>query len=260
MITGGASGIGEATCRRFVGLGASVIVADIDAARASALADELGDRARAVVTDVTSEDDVSAAVAAAVDTFGALDVMFNNAGRVGPWQPIDEVDVDEWDRTIAVLARSVLLGIKHAARVMKPAGHGSIVNTASVAAVRSGFGPHPYGAAKAAILQLTRSAATELAEHRIRVNTVIPGGIATRINGHAAGLAGDDLDRSVDRMRDGLARFQPYPRAGEPDDIAGLVAFLASEAAEFITGETIRVDGGLLAGRPFRPPRDRAES
>ena len=150
-----------------------------------------------------------------------------------------------------VLARSVFVGIKHAARVMKPAGRGSIVNTSSIAAVQSGFGPHPYSAAKAAVLQLTRTAAVELAEHRIRVNAVIPGGIATRISGHAANLGGDALDRSVDRMRRGLTGFQPFPRSGEGEDIAAVVTFLASDAAEFVTGEDIRVDGGALAGRPM---------
>ena len=110
-----------------------------------------------------------------------------------------------------VLARSAFLGVKHAARVMKPAGRGSIVNTASIAAVQSGFGPHPYSAAKAAVLQLTRTAAVELAAHRIRVNAVIPGGIATRITGHAADLEGEALDRSVERMRRGLVDFQPFP-------------------------------------------------
>ena len=130
------------------------------------------------------------------------------------------------------------------------------MNTSSIAAVQTGFGPHPYSAAKAAVLQLTRTAAVELAAHRIRVNAVIPGGVATRITGHAANLEGDALDGSVERMLRGLIGFQPFPRPGEGEDVAALVAFLATDAAEFITGADIRVDGGALAGRPMPVPQE----
>lgn len=254
VITGGASGIGAATARRFVELGASIVIADVDDQRGEQLASALGPAAAFRHTDVCFEEHIASAVDHAVERFGRLDCMFNNAGRVGGWDRLDELAVDEWDAMFGVLTRSVFLGTKHAARVMKPAGHGSIVNTASIAALQSGFGPHPYSAAKAAVLQFTRTAAVELAADGIRVNAVIPGGIATRITGHADGLEGESLDRSVDRMRRGLAGFQPWPRAGEPEDVASVVAFLASNASEFITGEAVRVDGGALAGRPMPRP------
>ena len=238
VVTGGASGIGEATARLLVDAGARVVVADVDVDRGKALVDELGAPARFVRTDVTIDADIRSAVHRAITDFGRLDVMFNNAGHPGRWQPLEDVDVDEWDRMFALLTRSVFLGIKHAAGAMVSGG--SIVNTASVAALQSGYGPHPYSAAKAAVIQLTRTAAVELAPRRIRVNAVIPGGIATRITG-----------APPDVMRRGLDAFQPYPRVGEASDIAEVVLFLASDRSEFITGETIKVDGGLLAGKPM---------
>ncbi len=251
IVTGAASGIGAATARTLVARGARVVVTDIDDERGADVADELGDRAVYQHTDVCREGDVESAVALATGWFGRLDCMVNNAGRVGRWTFLEDTDADEWDDAFATLARSVFFGIKHAARVMRDQGSGSIVNVSSVAAVRTGFGPHPYSAAKAAVLQLTRTAASELAEYRIRVNSVVPGGVATRIVGHGAGLSGDDLDQSVDAIRQGLHRFQPLPRAGEAEDLAHAIAFLASDDSSFVTGQDIGVDGGLTLGRKW---------
>ncbi len=144
VITGGASGIGEATVRLFVAEGASVVVADIDDERGRSVAAACGDRARFVRTDVTSEDDVDAAVATAVDAFGGLDCMFNNAGNPGSPGGIEDVDMAVFDRTVAIHLRGVFLGIRAAARVMRPQGQGSIVNTASVAALAANYAGHDY--------------------------------------------------------------------------------------------------------------------
>jgi NAD(P)-dependent dehydrogenase (short-subunit alcohol dehydrogenase family) len=252
VVTGGSSGIGAEICRRFVQEGAAVIVADVDDARGRQVAEELGSRARFLHVDVTVEPDIVAAVATAVETWGKLDVMVNNAGRVGNWSFIEDVSVAEWDAAFALLCRSAFLGIKHASRAMRDGGYaGSIVNTGSIAGMSAGYGPHPYGAAKAALIGLQRSAAVELAPFGIRVNTLIPGGVATRIVGHGAGLEGDALDASIDALRRAMRRMQPVPRAGEPADLAAAAVFLASDDSSFITGQALAVDGGLLAGQAW---------
>ncbi len=259
VVTGGASGIGAATCALLARHGARVLVTDVDDARGEAVAADLGEHGAYLHTDVTREQDLAAAIRTASERFGRVDAMVNNAGRVGPWTYIEDITFEEWDATFAILARSAFLGTKHAARVMREQGFGTIVNVSSVAALRTGYGPHPYGAAKAAILQMTRSAARELAPHNVRVNAVTPGGVATRIQGHGAGLEGDALDASIDNARQGLRTFQPIPRAGEGDDIAGAIAYLISDAASFVTGQNIVVDGGLTLGKGW-PPNYRAEA
>jgi NAD(P)-dependent dehydrogenase (short-subunit alcohol dehydrogenase family) len=258
VVTGAASGIGEGTARLFVAEGASVVLADVDESRGTRLADELGARARFVATDVSQAADVNRAVATAVEAFGGLDVMFNNAGVPGSPGGIEEIDVDGWDQTIGVHLRGVFLGIQAAARVMRPQGYGSIINTSSVAAFRANLGPHDYSAAKAAIKQLTLTTANELGEHGVRVNAVCPGAVATAIFARAAGLDGDDAQRTVDFMTSALSNSAPIRRAGQPADIAEAVLWLASDASGYVNGQAIVVDGGLLTGslRRNRPVSD----
>lgn len=247
VITGGGSGIGAGTVRRFVAQGAKVLIADLDVERGQALADELGDAAAFLSTDVSKEEEVAAMIAEATDLFGRLDCLFNNAGFGGALGPIAQTSVEDYDLTMDVLLKGVFLGIKHAAPVMEAQGSGSIISTASVAGLRAGFAPHLYSVAKCAVIQLTKSVALELGEHNIRVNAICPGFIATPL---AAGHPDADDDR-MDRMRRAGAGSQVMGRVGEPDDIAAMAEFLASDDSGWITGREFVVDGGFEAGPAF---------
>lgn len=243
VVTGGASGIGEGTVRAFVAEGANVVIADLRADAAKSLADELGDRALGVAADVAQEADVAAAVDAAVDRFGRLDCMFNNAGIVGAVGPIAQTSVDDFDATMAILLRGPFLGIKHAARVMTDHGGGSIISTASTAGLAGGLGPHCYTTAKHGLIGLTKSAASELAAHRIRVNAIAPGNIVTNMT---ARLRPGDAD--FEQAKAAIAKGSPLGIAGEPSDIAHAAVYLASDESRYLSGETILIDSGYLAG------------
>ena len=259
LITGGASGIGEATARLFVEEGASVMLADIQDDRGGRLAGELGARTGFVHTDVSREADVQAAVDETCKRFGRLDCMFNNAGSVGVGGRIDEIPAEGFDATMGVLVRGVFLGIKHAARVMKTQGSGSIISTASVAGLRTGFGPHVYSAAKAAVIHLTHSVAMELGESGVRVNCICPGGIATPIFGKSVGLSQDRAEEIIPLMKGVLEQFQPIKRPGLPEDIARAALWLASDESSFVNGHALVVDGGLIGGRLWSEVQQRRE-
>jgi NAD(P)-dependent dehydrogenase (short-subunit alcohol dehydrogenase family) len=246
LVTGGASGIGAATVRRFAAEGARVLAVDVQDALGEALAKELGAAVAYQRADVSREDEIAAAIDAAVHGFGRLDVCFNNAGIGGAMGPIAEIPVDEFDRSVAVLLRGVFLGIKHAARVMVPQGSGCILSTASVAALQAGLGPHVYSMCKAGVVHLTRSTAMELGEAGVRVNCICPGGIATPLL--AKGFGGDTAE-AVELMKGLLASAQPVRRAGLPEDIAAAALYLASDAGSFVNGHALVVDGGLTGGR-----------
>lgn len=247
VVTGGGSGIGAGTVRRFVEEGARVLIADLDADRGRALADGLGDAAAFLRTDVSREPDVAAMIAEATDLWGRLDCLFNNAGFGGALGPIATTSVEDFDLTMDVLLKGVFLGMKHAAPVMIGQGSGSIISTASVAGLRAGYAPHLYSAAKSAVIHLTRSVALELGEHDVRVNAICPGFIATPL---AAGHPDADEDR-IQRMRDAGAGSQVLGRVGEPADIANMALFLASDESAWITGRELVVDGGFEAGPAF---------
>jgi len=247
LITGGASGIGAGTVRRFVEEGAQVIVADVQDEPGNALVTELGDATRFAHCDVTSETDVAAAVDLAVSAFGRLDVMFNNAGIIGAVGPIADTTADAWDRTVAVLLRSVFLGMKHASRVMVPQHGGSILSTASTAGILGGLGPHAYTACKHAVIGLTKSVASELNQHGIRVNAIAPGGTVTAMT--ATAITGDHTD--IANATKQMAATSPLGFAAEPSDIANAALYLASDEARNVTGHVLVVDAGQTtsAGR-----------
>jgi NAD(P)-dependent dehydrogenase (short-subunit alcohol dehydrogenase family) len=243
VITGAGSGIGRATALRFLAEGASVIVAEFNETTAKETVDCAGraghrDHIRFVRTDVAQERDVEAAIALASSAFGRLDCVFNNAGVAGAFGPITHISAEDWDYTFAVLVRGVFFGIKHAARAMKAQGRGgTIINTASIAGLSGGDGPQAYSASKAAVINLTRAVAVELAPDKIRVNAICPGGILTPL-----------LHRgSPEMIEPFLQQMQPWPEPGLPEHIAGAALFLASEDARFVTGEALVVDGGLTA-------------
>ena len=246
VVTGGASGMGLATVLRFLREGASVVVADYNpetGAASMAEAERLGfgDKADFLRTDVACEEDVVAMCERASDRFGRLDIVFNNAGVGGAIGPLTETTVEDWDYTFDVLAKGVFLGIKHGARILRrQGGGGCILNTASIAGLSGDAGPMVYSAAKAAVISLSKSAAVELAPDRIRVNAICPGFIATPLPGR-----GD-----ADSVRERFTGAQPWRDHGRGEHIAGAALFLASDDAEFVTGEALVVDGGLTAAGP----------
>jgi NAD(P)-dependent dehydrogenase (short-subunit alcohol dehydrogenase family) len=246
IITGGGSGIGRATALTFLRESARVVIGDLNEAGlaetvALARAQGHADRLAALRGDVSAEPHVAGLVELAVERFQGLDCVFNNAGVGGAFGPIGETTGEEWDFTFAVLVRGVFLGIKHASNRMKAQGRGgSIINTASVAGIGGGAGPHAYSAAKAAVANLTRSVSTELAAHRIRVNAIAPGMIRTP-------LATGHREEAWDRL---VREKQPWPEPGLPQHIADTALFLAGAESRFITGQVIVVDGGLTAQGP----------
>lgn len=248
LVTGGASGIGRATCLLMGREGATVIAGDRDLAGVEALAAEMPGIVP-VALDVTDDASFAAAVELATGQFGRLDILFNNAGAGGTPLPINDMDMAAWDGTMALLLRSVALGIRLAAPAMTRGGGGAIVNTASVAALSAGNGPVAYSVAKAGVLHLTKVAAAQLARANIRVNAVCPGLILTGIFTASYRKEAPELAAEVrDYMARTAADAQPLNHAGQPEDVAEVVLFLASDAARFVTGAHLLVDGGLQVG------------
>ena len=247
VITGGCSGIGLATVELFVAEGARVVIADIQDARGAALAEKFGDRAIYQRCDVTEERQIAALMQAAANHFGALDILFNNAGAGGARETIEEMTGDLWDRTHALLLRSVALGMRYAVPFMKRRG-GAIVNTSSISALEAGAAPIAYSAAKAGVLHLSRVAAAELSRYGIRVNALCPGFILTDIFVSGLGLTANAAAQANAGLAAVSPHAQPLAIPGTPDHVAQACLYLASSASAFVTGTHIVVDGGITVG------------
>lgn len=250
IITGATSGIGEATARRFAEEGAILVLAGRTVEKGEALAKELGGQAMFQRTDVMTEEDIAALVDAAVGQFGRLDCLFNNAGA-GDRSTLDSVTEEAFASTMRLLAGSVMFGIKHAARVMKPQGSGCIINNSSIAAHRLGQGGYLYSAAKAAVSHTTRLAGVELGAHGIRVNSISPGAVATPIfwggSARANTLSEEENRSKLAKLEKNLAKATPLPRAGLAVDIANAALFLASDEGSFVNCHDLVVDGGRIS-------------
>ena len=244
VITGGASGIGATSAEHFVKEGARVVVADVQEEEGRAVAKVLGEAAVFARTDVTREQDVQAAVELAISHFGRLDIMFNNAGILGPKGSICECPAEGLAAAIDVNLKGVFFGMKHAGRVLAEQGSGSILSTSSIAGTTSGAGPHVYSTTKAALVHLTRSVALELGERGVRVNCICPGGVATPFVLAVAGAPPE----AIEGIREAMSQMQPIARAGATIDIARTAAWLCSEEGDYITGQAITIDGGESLG------------
>lgn len=248
VVTAAGSGIGAATARAFAREGARVVVADLSGRRAEETTSGIvsgGGQAVAIKMDAAEPDAMQATVQLALDRYGSLDVLVNNAGYGEPGLLAD-CSVEAWNRTLAVTLTSVFLGLKYSLPVMRRQGRGAVVNTASVSGMAGDYGMSAYNAAKAGVINLTRSAALECARDGIRVNCVCPGGIDTRVTQVLAGERAGEVRRA-------MAAVHPLERMGEADEIASAILFLACDEASFITGAALVADGGLTAHTGLPP-------
>ena len=250
VITGAASGIGKGTVLKFASEGATVVAADIDEAGGEALAAQSNGKIIFKRCDVTDVADIKALMDFAAEKTGGIDVVFNNAGAGGAREGIDEIDAEGWDATMNLLLRSVAMGIRYATPHMIGREGASFVNTASVAALGAGYSPTAYAVAKAGVLHLSKVAATDLAKHNIRCNAICPGFIKTNIFSSSMDVPPERKEQANQIIFEISNHTQPVKRGGNPEDIANMVAFLASNEAGFITGAHFLVDGGITTGQP----------
>ncbi|HUO93224.1 MAG TPA: SDR family NAD(P)-dependent oxidoreductase [Rhizomicrobium sp.] len=248
LVTGAASGIGRASAKLFAAEGARVMVVDRAPeveATAKAIKDA-GGTALALQCDAAVEADIAGAVDKAVAAFGTLDVAFANAGVSGGLKPFFELDAADWSAVLQVNLVGAFLCVKHAARVMVPKGKGSIICTASVAGLRSGAGGGPYSASKAGVISLVQTGANYLAGTGVRMNAICPGLIET-------GMTKPIFDYARAKgSADKIGQLNPLKRYGEPEEIAHMALFLASDDASYVNGQAIAVDGGLSSSLPVR--------
>lgn len=248
VVTGAASGIGAESARLFASEGAIVFASDIDTGGGERLAAETEGDVRFVHCDVTDTASIKALMDEAAAQTGGIDVVFNNAAAGGARPAIDEIEPGEWDMTMDLVLRSVAFGIRYAVPHMKGRKGASIINVSSVAAVGPGYSPTAYAVAKAGVLHLTKCAAADLAQHDIRVNAVQPGFINTNIFTATLEIPEEMKVTANAAIAQLSSNSQPVKRGGQPRDIAEAVAYLASDAASFVTGTSLIVDGGITIG------------
>ena len=254
IVTGGASGIGRGMVERFAAEGARVVIADVETDKGEALAATLGPDAFFRRTDVSDPEQVGALVATAVEKFGGLHVMVNNAGVSGTMHRrfLDD-DLADFHRVMAVNVLGVMAGTRDAARHMADNGGGSIINVTSIGGIQAGGGVMTYRASKAAVIQFTKSAAIELAYHEIRVNAIAPGNIPTPILAKsAANMDAEQLERFEATIRETMRADRPLKREGTPEDVAEAALYFATDRSRYVTGTVLPVDGGTSAGKPIR--------
>ncbi len=260
LITGAAGGIGRATSKLFIEEGAKgVVMVDIWDEMGRKTANDLGPNAVYIHTDVSQESDIKKSIDLAIEKFGRLDVIFSNAGNPGLGGRIEEIPTDEFDHTVAIHLRAAFLYMKYSIPIMKKQGSGCFICTSSVAGFQQGMGSLPYSLSKAGLIHLVRIAAVELGIFGIRANAIAPGFIATGIFGQGYGLTREGAEKLADLMKNAPSDGQPIRRAGLPEDIANAALFLASDSNGFITGVTLKVDGGLLSGRIPQDPEESME-
>jgi NAD(P)-dependent dehydrogenase (short-subunit alcohol dehydrogenase family) len=263
IVTGGASGLGEGLARRFAAEGAKVLIADVDRDGGAALAADIGANALFVETDVSDIDQVSGLVTTAVDHFGGLHVMANNAGVSGTmhFRLLDD-DLADFHKVMSVNLLAVMAGTRDAARHMKDNGGGSIINVTSIGGILAGGGVMTYRASKAAVIQFTKSAAIELAHYEIRVNAIAPGNIRTGIVRKSA--TGEDLEKLEEfeaKIRQQMRDDRPLKREGTVEDVAEAALYFATDRSRYVTGTVLPVDGGTVAGKVIvRKPKANADN
>jgi NAD(P)-dependent dehydrogenase (short-subunit alcohol dehydrogenase family) len=257
VVTGGASGLGEGLVRRFVAEGAKVLIGDVDRDGGKALAAELGANALFLESDVADFEQVGRLVSTAVEHFGGLHIMVNNAGVSGTMhRRFMDDDLADFHKVMAINVGAVMAGTRDAARHMSKHGGGSIINLTSIGGIQAGGGVMTYRASKSAVIQFTKCAAIELAHYDIRVNAIAPGNIPTSIlSSSADAMDPAELERYEARIRQTMRDDRPLKREGTPDDIAEAALYFASERSRYVTGTVLPVDGGTVAGKVIRSRR-----
>lgn len=250
IITGGTSGIGEATAEVFANEGCKVVIAGRSEDKGEAIAKRLGDNVIFKQADVLNEDDIKAVIQSATDHFGKLDILFNNAGAATRCD-LENITQDIFNHDIQLLLGNVVFGIKHAIAPLKANGGGVIINNASVAGIRYGQGTLLYSATKAAVAHYTKLAGVELGPFNIRVNCISPGAIATPIfwggSERANTLSSEENAQKLAKLQSNLAKATPIPSSGEAKDIAYGALYLASDEGRYVNSHDLVIDGGRTA-------------